>query len=304
MEGPWDAEVLERIRSLYLHARQASAGVYLGARRSIRSGHDVEFMDYKPYDAGDSLRDLDWRVLGRSDRLVVRRYRAETELAVTLLFDASGDLGSTRVKFETAVRLCATLAYLLHLGGDPVGLVIGGGEGVIARWIPPRAGRVHLGRLFVELARVRPAGRAGLGNLFRDVGARLGLRTLVAVVSDFMEEPATWTPALSALVRNRVDLRAFQVYDRAELGLRFDAPVRLHSPETGAEIPVDPVAARGLLAAEAESFFAEVRSAVLARRGRYLPVPAGDDLAPLIARFVAGEGQAASLGAAGGLERR
>lgn len=301
MEGPWDAEVLERVRSLYLHARQATAGVYLGARRSIRSGHDVEFMDYKPYDAGDSLRDLDWRVMGRSDRLVVRRYRAETELAVTILFDASGDLGSTPAKFETAVRLCATLAYLLHLGGDPVGLVIGGGEGVVARSIPPRGGRVHLSRMFAELARVRPAGRAGLDTLFRDVGARLGLRTLVAVVSDFMEEPQAWTPSLSALVRNRVDLRAFQVYDRAELGLRWDAPLRLHSPESGMEIPVDPAAARGLFTAEVERFFAEVRAAVLGRRGRYLGVAAGEDLAPVIARFVAGEGVATHLAAEPGV---
>lgn len=288
MATPWDPDVLERVRSLHLHARQVTAGVWLGARRSVGAGHDVEFLDYKPYDAGDSLRDLDWRVLARADRLVVRRYQAETELGTTVLFDASGDLGSTPAKFDTAVRLAATLAYLFFLGGDPVGLSIGAGEGVGARWIPPRAGRAHLARIFVELARVRPAGRAGLDTLFTDVGRRLRPRSLVAVVSDFMEDPAAWSPSLAALVRYRVDLRALHVYDPVELGLEWEQPMRLRSPETGEFLPLDPVAARAGFAAEVQAWRAEVRDAVRARRGQYIEAPAGGDLARVLAEVLAG----------------
>lgn len=293
MDQPWDADVLERVRALHLHARQATSGLWLGARPSIRSGHDVVFLDYKPYDKGDSLRDLDWRVLARTDRLVVRRHVAETELGCVILFDASGDLGSTPAKFDTAVRLAATLAYLMHLGGDPVGLYVGAGEDVGARWLPPRAGRRHLARLFAELARVKPGGRAGLDGLFREVGSRLGLRTLVAVVSDFMEDPATWAPALAALVRNRVDLRALQVYDAAELGLDWTEPTRVRSPETGDELPLDPVAARPLFVAEVDRWFAEVRDAVHARGGQHLRVAAGGDLAPVLAHLLRGRPVAA-----------
>ena len=95
MNGPWDPRVLERVRHLHLHARQAVAGLYHGTQRSIHTGHDVEFADYKPYDLGDSLRDVDWRVLARSDRLVVRRYRAETELPVMIVLDASAGYSAT-----------------------------------------------------------------------------------------------------------------------------------------------------------------------------------------------------------------
>ena len=288
MNGPWDPRVLERVRHLHLHARQAVAGIWHGTQRSVHTGHDVEFADYKPYDAGDSLRDVDWRVLARTDRLVVRRYRAETELPVTILLDASADLGSTPAKLDAALRLAATLAYLLFLDGEPVGLTIGAGDGVALRRLPPRRGKRHLAQLFLLLASVRPAGRAGLDGLFRDVGAQLGARSLVAVVSDFMEEPAGWGASLAALTRKRVDLRAFHVWDPAELELRYGAPLRLRSPETGAEIPVDPTAARTAFAGVVQEYFDEVRSAVHARRGRWYAVPADADQARVLARFLEG----------------
>ena len=288
MTPPWDPQVLERVRHLHLHARQAVSGLHHGGHRSIRIGHDVEFADYKPYDAGDTLRDVDWRVLARSDRLVVRRYRAENELSATLVLDASGDLGSRPRKFEQAIKLVATLAYFLHLDGEPVGLVIGGGEDVTARWHPPRHGRRHLAQLFTALAQVRPGGRAGLDTLFREVGARLPTRSLVAVVSDFMEEPASWSTSLATLVRNRVDLRAFQVYDPEELGLGFGNPLRLQSPETGQEVPIDPETSREAFEEVVRVFFHEVREAVRSRRGRHYAVPDDGPLAPLISRFVDG----------------
>lgn len=288
MNGPWDPRVLERVRHLHLHARQAVAGLWHGTQRSIHTGHDVEFSDYKPYDLGDALRDVDWRVLARTDRLVVRRYRAETELPVTIVFDASADLGSTPAKLDTALRLAATLAYLLFLDGEPVGLTVGAGEGVALRRIPPRRGKRHLAQIFLTLAAVRPAGRAGLDALFREAGAHLGARSLVAVVSDFMEEPAGWTGSLAALTRQRVDLRAFHLWDPKELGLRYGVPLKLRSPETGAEIPVDPSAARATFAEVVDEYFAEVRTAVHARRGRHYDVPADADLAGVLARFLGG----------------
>lgn len=287
MSTAWDPRVLERVRHLHLRARQAVGGLHHGGHRSIRLGHDVEFADYKPYDAGDALRDVDWRVFARTDRLVVRRYRAEHELTSTILFDASADLGSTQAKWDAAVTLAATLAYYLHLSGEPVGLVIGAGEGVDLRVLPPRQGRRHLAQVFTALASLRPAGRAGLDGLFRDVGSRLGTRTLVAVVSDFMEEPAGWADSLSALVRNRVDLRAFHVFDRVEMDLRYDAPVRLRSPETGTKIPTDP-AARDVFADVVRDYFAEVHDAVGRRRGRHLPVAADADLGDVLVRFIEG----------------
>jgi uncharacterized protein (DUF58 family) len=283
-----DAATLERARLLHLRARQAVAGLHHGAHLSVRLGADAEFADYKPYAPGDSLRDLDWRVLARTERLVVRRHRAEQELACTLVFDASADLGSVPAKWEHAVQLVATLAVFLSGLGEPVGLVIGAGVGAEQRSWPTRQGRRHLLRMLVELARVRPAGRASLDGLFREVGPRLAARSLVAVVSDFMEPVEVWSDALAALVRRRCDLRALHVYDPVELGLPFDEPVRVRSPETGLDQVIDPVAAREAFGRVVADWRDEVRAAVLARRGVFVPAPAGADLAGLLRDLASG----------------
>lgn len=283
----YDAAALDRVRHLHLRARQATEGVWLGARRSIRTGHDVEFMDYKPYDVGDALRDLDWKVLGRTDRLLVRRYRAETEQRTVLVFDASADLGSTPAKWETALTLVASLAWLMQVVGEPVGLYLAGGEGAHLRWLPPRGGRSHVARLFLELAALRPAGRAGLDAVLHEVGARLGPRSLVLLVSDFMEEPSTWGRSLAALRRRRADVRALHLYDPRELTFDGGDPVRLRSPEDGRHLPVDPRAVRPAFEAELERYFGEVRAALAAERAQHLAVPAGADLAEVLAALLA-----------------
>ena len=185
----WHPSVVARVRSLHLRARQTVAGFGVGLRRSVRLGQAVEFVDYKPYLPGDSLRDLDWRVLGRRDRLVVRRYRAETEMGAMVVLDASADLGSTPAKWDQAVGFTATLAWLMFLENEPVALHIAGGEGASASALPARRGRAHLARIFSALATVRPSGRAGLARVFRAVGAAARPRGMIAVVSDFMEPP-------------------------------------------------------------------------------------------------------------------
>lgn len=284
----WRPEALERVRALQLRARAAAAGLGVGLRRSIRVGQAVEFADYKPYSAGDSLRDLDWRVVARRDRLVVRRYRAETEMGATLVLDASGDLGSTPAKWEQALGIVATLAWVLFLENEPVGLTVVAGEGMVAPVLPARRGRGQVARIFGTLSTLRPAGRAGLEVALAQVGQRAHPRGLVVVVGDFMEPTEAWTPSLDALLRRRADVRAAQVYDRDEIGLAFEQPLRLFSPEGGGDETLDPVAMRAGVQAEATRFFGEVRIAMRKRRGVHVLAEAHADLTSVVASILSG----------------
>src|SRR5688500_8685098 len=144
----------------------------MGEHRSRRVGQAVEFADYQEYLPGMDLRHLDWRVWGRSDRYVVKRYETETELACTVVLDLSGDMGTgegagnafpdlDRSKAGYGIRLAATLLYFLHRHGEPVGLEIVAGD-VPWRSFPPRGSRNHLQQLFLALASARAGGRADL----------------------------------------------------------------------------------------------------------------------------------------------
>ena len=270
---PWDPEVLARIDQLHLKARTLVAGFLHGGHRSLRVASNVEFADYKEYSPGDPLRDLDWRVAARTDRLVVRRHQAETELAATLVVDASADTGTGELgrrtgrglpdlegtKWGYTAVLAATLAWWLHRRNEPVGIAILGGEGVPWRWIPPRSGTNHLTQIFGALAQTRPAGRAELGEGLRLVGGRLRRRSLAVLVSDLMEEPAEWGPTLATILGRRVDLRVVHLHDSREWALDYREPARFLSLEDGDSLPIDPRSARGPMGEVVGEYLAEVR---------------------------------------------
>jgi uncharacterized protein (DUF58 family) len=288
---PWDAQVLSRVRHLHLKARVLTDSLMLGEHRSRRVGQAVEFSDYLEYQPGMDLRHIDWRVRARSDRWVVRRFEAETEIPCTVILDLSGDLstgtGHTAgtaalpdlegTKAGWAITFAATLLYYFQRHGEPVGLEIIGGESELAS-IPPRQSSNHLQQLFRVLAAARPGGRADLSEALLRVGQRTRRRSLVTVVTDGMEEPSAWMPALAALARRRVDLRFVHVHDRGELALEFPRAAMFFSPEGGDALAVDPEGARAEFSSVVEDYLREVRAGVIAWGGRYVSVATGDPM--------------------------
>lgn len=301
---PWDAQVLARVRHLHLKARVLTEAILQGEHRSRRVGQAIEFADYQEYLPGMDLRHLDWRVWGRSDRLVIKRFETETELPVTLVLDLSADLatghpgrggggllgafrggrrrtGPTDVglpdlehsKAGFAITLAATLAYFFHLHREPIGLELIAGEGSAVTSLPPRSGKSALQSLFLALASARPGGRARLSEALNTVGGRIRRRSLVLVLTDGMEEPETWLPSAGAFARRRTDLRFVHLYDRREWRLDVDAPSKLYSPEDGEELAVDPAAARAALQGVAREYVEEVRRGISRFGGIYLPTP-------------------------------
>jgi uncharacterized protein (DUF58 family) len=280
----WDAAVLARVRHLHLRARMLTASILTGEHRSRRVGQAIEFADYQEYLPGMDLRGLDWRVWGRSDRYVIKRFETETELPCTVVLDLSGDLGTgdrskhgglpdlEGSKAGYAITLAATLLYFLHLHGEPVGLELVSGEGTNFRSMPPRGGRNHLQLLVVQLATVRPGGVADLLPALTRVGSRTRRRSWVGIITDGMEEPGRWLPALGAFARRGTDLRLFHLYDRREWTMDFDHPALFFSPEGGEELAVDPDGAAGAFREVVQEYVNEVRSGVVRFGGRYLPV--------------------------------
>lgn len=95
-----DARLAARLDRLDLLSRRVLAGKMPGERRSKRRGRSVEFDDFRPYAAGDDPRHIDWNVYARLDRLVVKLFREDEDLALTLVVDVSPSMlagdGSTR----------------------------------------------------------------------------------------------------------------------------------------------------------------------------------------------------------------
>lgn len=295
----WDPAVLARIRHLHLRARVLTESLMMGEHRSRRVGQAVEFADYQEYQPGADLRHLDWKVLARSDRLVIKRFVTETQLPCTVVLDLSGDMATGKTgrggypdldasKCGYALTLAATLLFFLHRHGEPVGLEVVAGEGVAFRSLPPRTGKAHLQQCFASLATARPGGQAALKRALVEVGGRTRRRSWVGVISDGMEEPAEWLGSLSAFARRRTDLRMFHLFDQGEWRLDFRDAAIFYSPEGGAELAVDPSGAREAFAEVAEEYVAEVRSGVVRWGGRYISVSTALPIEDAIRRAVLG----------------
>src|SRR4051812_12267780 len=122
-------ETLAKLHRLEVAARMVVEGLQTGAHRSPFKGHSVDFADHRQYVPGDDLRHLDWKVLGRSDRLVLKRYEAEMDLGCTLAIDGSGSMGyqgerAGVSKFRYASILGASLTYLVLGQQDRAGLIL------------------------------------------------------------------------------------------------------------------------------------------------------------------------------------
>ena len=295
---PWDAEVLGRVRRLHIRARVVTDALMMGNHRSIRTGAAVEFADYQEYAPGMDLRGIDWRAWARTDRWMVKRYQTETELPCTVVVDLSGDsatgAGASRslpeleaTKAGAAITAAATLLYWFSRQSEPVGLKILGASAPVSD-LPPRRGRSHLQQCFLALAAARPGGRAELATALKQVGARARRRSLVIVITDGMEEPASWLPSLGAFTRRGADLRVLHLFDRAELRLELDDAALFYSPEGGEAVAVDAPGVRADFAAVVADYMDEVRSGAIRHGAQYLPMATDRPLEDLIRAVVHG----------------
>ena len=101
--------------------KQPVRGGLKGGRRSVKRGQSVEFADYRDYTLGDDLRQLDWNVYARLEKLFVKLFVEEEDVTVTFLIDASPRRwrsGSPQ-KLLFAKRAAAALGYIAPVQRGP-----------------------------------------------------------------------------------------------------------------------------------------------------------------------------------------
>ena len=223
--------LLERVKGLTLVARRIVEGALHGLHHSPLHGLSIEFAQHRAYTPGDELKHLDWRVLGRADRYVVKQHQQETNLRAVVFVDCSRsmayggdgtalevvrrlkpsaevapgsrtglsppDLPDTRSKFHYARRLAAALSYLMLHQGDSVGLILTNYR-MIAQ-VPPRAAPGHIMSICQVLENATPDGITDVSGVLGQFAARLKRRSLVVLISDLLDDPESVLSALGQL---------------------------------------------------------------------------------------------------------
>lgn len=247
-ERYYDPKTLARVGRLELRAQMVVEGIITGMHRSPYQGQSVEFVDHRPYVPGDDPRHIDWKVLGRADRIVLKRFEEETNLRGHILLDGSESMRYTSVpavrgeasltKFEYGGTLAASIAYLLHRQHDSVGLTIFDSE--VRSTIPPSTSPAVLQRLAELMAATEPARKTGLTSVFSQLAHTLPPRGLVILISDLFAPRAEIQQGLEALALRRHDVMVFHVLDAAELSFPFEGNTLFHGLEGYPEVVADP----------------------------------------------------------------
>src|SRR3954467_1415333 len=108
-----DPTFMARLDQLDVMSRKMLAGKMKGERRSKRRGQSVEFADFRNYVLGDDLRFIDWNIYARLDKLFIKLFLEEEDLALYILIDTSksSDFGNPN-KLDYMKRVAASLGYV------------------------------------------------------------------------------------------------------------------------------------------------------------------------------------------------
>ena len=223
-----EPDFLERLDTLAVLGRRRRRGKRLGEHLSPRRGVSLEFEDYRDYRGGDDIRYIDWNVRNRLGRYVVKRYRAEEDITVHLLVDASASMGfGSPGKLYQAVRMAASLGYIAWRRMDRVGMAaFGGGETIsLAR----RRGTPA--ELFAALGGLRAEGDCRFGEALADYALRVPRGGLAVVFSDFLD-PAGFERGLDALRFSGFDILLIHVLSPRDTRIESFGSLRLVDSET------------------------------------------------------------------------
>src|SRR4051812_7214673 len=274
-------------RRLKVDVRSGGHGEHVARRR----GGSAEFQEHRPYAPGDDLRRIDWLAFARSGMPVVKTFRAEEDVVVRLLIDASAslDFGNPR-KIEVTRRIAAALAYLALADSERVQLLVTGGP--VTRGLSvvgePRRGRGALHRVLGELSHIEARGPASLPAALRGVSERALRPGLLLVLSDFFDAGPV-AEELSRLRAQGHTLTLVQVLSRMELEPDFEGDLGLLDSETQAELEVtmDPSAVEAYLGRLA-GLVEELRATARRLGGRYVRVLTDEPLEAPVRRIVLG----------------
>lgn len=244
---------IRQLANLELLARQVVEGFVTGLHQSPFHGFSVEFAEHRLYNNGESVKNIDWKLLARTDKLFVKQFEEETNLRCCLMLDTSSsmnfpDKGINKLQFS--IYAIASLMHLFKKQRDAFGLCLFSDK---VDWISQvKSTGSHLFYLYAELEKAynqpKQSTNTDITNVLHQIAGQIHQRSLVILFSDMLENSLNpeklqaLFAAIQHLKYNKHEVIIFNVSDKQkELEFNFDnRPHHFIDMETREQIKVHP----------------------------------------------------------------
>ena len=281
-----DPEVLQRLGDLELVAREVVEGLRVGSHRSSLRGFSTEFAHHRQYSPGDALRDLDWRVYGRTDRYYTKLYEAETNFDCTILIDASASMNyaSGKVsKLEYAKFLAASLAYVVLKQRDSVGLSVFDSE--VREYLPPRSAMGVILQIDQLLRDIKPTPKTSIAKQLHDIALMMKRRSFVILISDLFSDVDDIRAGLDHLRHDGHNVVVLHTLDPYELEFPFKGTWLFDGLEGEEPLTTQPERIRDDYLASFGKYMEELKTGCVASHVDYTTVDTSQPLDGLLSEF-------------------
>jgi uncharacterized protein (DUF58 family) len=264
-----DLRKIREISTIDLLAKQMVEGFITGLHKSPYHGFSVEFAEHRLYNAGESTRDIDWKVYARTDKLFTKRYEEETNLRCQLVIDNSSSMYypvKNKAKITFSVLASAALAYLLHKQRDAVGITTF--SDTIEYQSQVKSTKTHLHKLFLELQKLldqsQTSKKTAVADVLHQIANKIHKRSLVIIFSDMFdnkEEIKDIISALHHLKHNNHEVLLFHVTDpRTEYEFDFEErPYVFVDLETRQKVKVQPSEVKEFYKKEIKKYYYDLK---------------------------------------------
>ena len=232
-------EILNTVSGLELIARIVVEGFMSGSNKSQTIGSGQEFSQYRTYEPGDDLRQLDWKMYARSERYYIKQAEIETNITVKFILDASESMSYAEngiSKLMYSKIMTAALAYLARKQSDTYGLFTVNDKKITT--IRPRFEQQQFIRFLTALVNLQTEGTwkrdNGLEGLYDHHG-----KEMILFFTDLYDDNADLLKFISRLKTPRNEVITFHLMGKNEMDLAFDGSFTFEDLETRAQVKVD-----------------------------------------------------------------
>ncbi|OYX23577.1 MAG: DUF58 domain-containing protein [Algoriphagus sp. 32-45-6] len=225
-------QLFSKLRKYEIMIRKVANNHLQGEYQSLFKGSGLEFDDLRPYQYGDDIRTIEWKVSAKGHGTFVKTFREDKDQSVYFLLDISGsqDIGQQgNKKIDQGKLIAGVLTLAAVYEGSQIGLISYSDqqEKLI---LPAKGSKQGIKIIRGIFDHQNKSLKTDLNGMFSFALNLIKKRSIIIVISDFID--SEYERSFRALA-DRHDVVAIQLTDPRESALPALGTISIYDKEKG-----------------------------------------------------------------------